>query len=290
MFQPSLLKSALAAVAFIEVAQAVPPIRTSLQDKLDYADFDAAMTAAGGFQWEAVPVLSNDGYNLVMFHLFADAAEVQLPNTKGPLMLQAGIFSDTMDWLERDDPAALPTALQLGVRGYDVWMTSSRGRQFSDTHVLWSKDDPATLQNYWNYSFEKIGLNDIEAFVDKIIEVRGADLCDKVTMVPHGTGFSEDLVAAARVAGIANKVGQITSLAPCLDINTSEFAVGTGEMPTMEAVYGRLSTLPIYPAGISDPVLEAFCDFDAANTFICNTIIKPALAKGYYKELSNYYY
>ena len=142
----------------------------------------------------------------MLFHIFADAAEVVLPNTKGPIMLQSGLFSDTLDWLERDDPAAFPTALQLAQRGYDVWMTSGRGRQFSDTHTTWNKDDPSTQGDYWNYSFETIGLSDIEAFVDKIIEERGSKNCDKVTLVPHGTSFSEDLVAATRVAGLANKV------------------------------------------------------------------------------------
>lgn len=121
-------------------------------------------------------------------------------------MLQSGIFSNTLDWLQRDDSAQLPTALQLATRGYDVWLSSGRGRQFSDTHTTYSIADPLTRDQYWNYSFEDVGLTDVEAFVDKIIEERGGANCDKVTLVPHGTSMSEDLVAAARVPGLATKV------------------------------------------------------------------------------------
>lgn len=109
MFQPQLLKSALAALSVLQLGAGA--VATSDQDKIDYADFEAAMQAAGSFQWEAVPVTSSDGYNLMLFHITADSAEVAIPLTKGPIMLQAGLFSNTLDWLQRSDAGSLPTAL-----------------------------------------------------------------------------------------------------------------------------------------------------------------------------------
>ena len=48
------MKSALAAIAVLDVI--AKAVKTSKDDKLTYADFEAAMQTAGSFQWEAVPV------------------------------------------------------------------------------------------------------------------------------------------------------------------------------------------------------------------------------------------
>lgn len=39
----------------------------------------------------------------------------------------------------------------------------------SDTHTIWSKDDPMTQDLYWNYTFEDIGMEDVETFIDAVI-------------------------------------------------------------------------------------------------------------------------
>ena len=151
------MKSALAAVAFVESAKAA---MTRPQDRNAYPAFASAMEAAGGFQWEPVPVTSNM-YDLMMFHLIGDNAGLDLPSTKGPILLSTGMYSDMLDWLERDDTFQMPVAFQLAQRGYDVWLASGRGRQFSNTHLLWSSSDPVTAPYYWDYTFEDIGMEDV---------------------------------------------------------------------------------------------------------------------------------
>ena len=46
------------------------------------------------------------GYNLMLYRIIGDAAQAPVTNTKGPLMLMHGMFSNTFDWLERTDTLA----------------------------------------------------------------------------------------------------------------------------------------------------------------------------------------
>lgn len=75
--------------------------------------------------------------------------------------------------------------------------------------------DPVQNGQYWDYSFHNEGLEDVPAFVDSIIAARpGA--CNKVTIVAHSTAVNSSLVAASRIPKLADKVGMITGLGPCL--------------------------------------------------------------------------
>lgn len=81
---------------------------TSESDKLTYPEFESAMQTAGGYQWEAVPVTNASGYNLVLFHLIGDSVGLDFMDTRGPVLLQSGIFSNATDWLERIDTLQPP--------------------------------------------------------------------------------------------------------------------------------------------------------------------------------------
>ena len=58
------------------------------------------MDAAGaGFGWQSVPVTSASGYELNMFRLISPTAD-----TKGPVLLTSGLYSEALDWLSQSDP------------------------------------------------------------------------------------------------------------------------------------------------------------------------------------------
>jgi hypothetical protein len=75
------------------------------------------------------------------------------------VLLQAGMFSDTLDWLSVSYSTELNAVpLQLALIGYDMWISSGRGRLFSDTHVLYDKDDAVSgAAEYWDYTFQDVG-------------------------------------------------------------------------------------------------------------------------------------
>lgn len=70
MIQAKMLQAALAALSMLETVQA---IKTKQKDILDYPDFEAKVQAEGGFQWEAYPITTPAGYNVVLFRLIGDA-------------------------------------------------------------------------------------------------------------------------------------------------------------------------------------------------------------------------
>lgn len=118
--------------------------------------------------------MTGDGYNLVLFRLIADTNGEEFEQTKGPLLLTHGAFSDTTDWLTRlngesSDPAV---AVQLALKDYDVFIAAGRSRQFTRSHQTLNYDDPADRAEYHDYSFEDVGLEDVPAFIDAIVEQR----------------------------------------------------------------------------------------------------------------------
>ena len=83
----------------------------------------------------------------------------------------------------------------MALEGYDVWVGCTRGRGYT-LDFDESKLDPA---NYWEFSYEDIGNEDIVSMVDRIIAERNSpsDGCSKITIVTHSTGANAVLVAAS---------------------------------------------------------------------------------------------
>ena len=80
------------------------------------------------FQWQSYDVQTDEGYNIVLFRVTANAAGIPFVSTKGPLLLMHGAFSDSLDWIKCQDVALPSVAAQLAEDGYDVWISSGRGR------------------------------------------------------------------------------------------------------------------------------------------------------------------
>ena len=76
--------------------------------------------------------------------------------------------------------ASLPGGLVE--RGYEVWLGNNRGARFSNRN---KRDGDWSLKEKWDYSFAEMGVYDIPAFVDKIIEVTGKP---KVTLMGISLG------------------------------------------------------------------------------------------------------
>ena len=52
--------------------------------------------------------------------------------------------------------------------GYDVWLGNNRGNIFSYEHekLDWIKDE----KEYWNFSFPELGMFDLPAMVETVVE------------------------------------------------------------------------------------------------------------------------
>ena len=84
-----------------------------------------------------------------------------------PLHLVHGMGDSLVGWasfgiLDISLPLALADA------GFDVWVGSNRGAKYSNRHV---RDPDWSLEERWDFSFAEMGIYDMPAFLDKIIEV-----------------------------------------------------------------------------------------------------------------------
>jgi len=61
--------------------------------------------------------------------------------------------------------------LQLADLGYDIWMGSNRGTEYSQGHKTLTIDDRA----YWEFTFSEMGLYDDPANITFIKEQTGVD-------------------------------------------------------------------------------------------------------------------
>lgn len=262
MFESSLLKGAIAALYFLDKAEAI--ITTSNEDKTMFPDFAAAMESSGNFAWKSHSVISN-GYNLKMFQIIGDDLGNELLGEKGSVMLHHGMYSDATDWLVRGtDITQSSTAMQLAAAGHDVWLTMGRGRQYSRTHLWLDPDslDLAVRDLYWDYTFEDVGREDIPKFIDTILANRKLGDCNQVTVMPHGTGVNETLIAAINMADFNDKVKKIVGLAPCLDVSTNSMVIDSNEPNTVVTLYALFKSYGISNIFAADYMknLQAMCD------------------------------
>ena len=170
MFQSSLLKGALCALTLLEITTKAA---TSLEDSAKFVDFAAVMAIEGiNYEWKSHPVTTDTGYQIMMFRITADPTGAPLVPTKGPVLLLHGMFSDPTDFFSRTDETTAALPIQLAMDGYDVWIGCSRGRPNTLEHTTLDKTDSEGKKNYWNFSFEEIGKEDITSMVDNIIAAR----------------------------------------------------------------------------------------------------------------------
>lgn len=59
--------------------------------------------------------------------------ETVVPGVKQPMYMQHGLIDDGGTWIFNN--AALDLALEFVDRGYDIWITNSRGTVYSNKHT-----------------------------------------------------------------------------------------------------------------------------------------------------------
>lgn len=280
-----MLQAALAAMASLE---AVKAIATSSADKLKYPSFSAKMDACYGHQWKAYPVTTATGYNLTLFRIIGDEAQVAYAGAKGPILLLEGLYSDAQDWITCAEEENDSIAVQLAERGHDVWIGQTRGREYSTSHKTLILPDQD--KEFWNYSFDNIGREDIPALVDTVIANRfGPTNCNKVTLVTHSSGLSASLVGAIKVPGFSEKVGQINGLAPCIALNLEKFVLPQArDLTSIQAFYNILDmagmTHLFGPSYAED--VQKLCNFPIYGPIMCDNFFHPSLVSPALKQQS----
>ncbi|XWS50702.1 hypothetical protein CRYUN_Cryun12cG0109200 [Craigia yunnanensis] len=115
-----------------------------------------------GYPYEAIHVITADGYVLLL-------ERIPRRDARKAVYLQHGILDSSMGWVSNGIVGS--PAFAAFDQGFDVFLGNFRGL-VSREHV----DKNISSQQYWRYSINEHGTEDIPAMIEKIDEVKTAEL------------------------------------------------------------------------------------------------------------------
>ncbi|KAL5818013.1 hypothetical protein ACOSQ3_026391 [Xanthoceras sorbifolium] len=115
-----------------------------------------------GYPYEAIHVVTSDGYVLLL-------ERIPRRDARKAVYLQHGILDTSMGWVSNGIVGS--PAFAAYDQGYDVFLGNFRGL-VSREHV----DKNISSRQYWRYSINEHGTEDIPALIEKIHEIKTSEL------------------------------------------------------------------------------------------------------------------
>ncbi|KAM5571106.1 hypothetical protein ABKV19_011627 [Rosa sericea] len=115
-----------------------------------------------GYPYEAIHVITSDGYVLLL-------ERIPRRDSRKAVYLQHGILDSSMGWVSNGVVGS--PAFAAYDQGYDVFLGNFRGL-VSREHI----DKSISSRQYWQYSINELGTQDIPAMIEKIHQVKTAEL------------------------------------------------------------------------------------------------------------------
>ncbi|CAI0450651.1 unnamed protein product, partial [Linum tenue] len=115
-----------------------------------------------GYPYEAIRVITSDGYVLLL-------ERIPRRDSRKAVYLQHGVMDSSMGWVSNGVVGS--PAFAAYDQGYDVFLGNLRGL-VSREHI----DKNISSRQYWRYSINEHGMEDIPAMVEKIHDVKTTEL------------------------------------------------------------------------------------------------------------------
>ncbi|XP_018457806.1 uncharacterized protein LOC108828569 isoform X2 [Raphanus sativus] len=115
-----------------------------------------------GYPYEAIRVVTSDGYGLLL-------ERIPRRDARKAVYLQHGILDSSMGWVSNGVVGS--PAFAAYDQGYDVFLGNFRGLVSRD-HV----NKNISSKEYWRYSINEHGTEDIPAMIEKIHEIKTSEL------------------------------------------------------------------------------------------------------------------
>lgn len=106
--------------------------------------------------------------------------------------------------------------------GYDVWLINNRGNFYSKKHI--SKDLRGFFGEFWDFSWDLIGLYDYSAFIDFVREKTNKD---KVHIIAHSQGTAATMCLLSERPEFNEKVIAVSLMGPIGFLGHSTGIFGT---------------------------------------------------------------
>ncbi|XP_051115761.1 uncharacterized protein LOC127240936 isoform X2 [Andrographis paniculata] len=185
-----------------------------------------------GYPYEAIRVVTADGYVLVL-------ERIPRRDSRKVVFLQHGILDSSMGWVSNGVIGS--PAFAAFDQGYDVYLGNFRGL-VSREHI----NKNMSSRQYWNYSINEHGTQDIPAMIEKIHEIKISELNSnqadaeevtnsdqpyKICAVCHSLGGAAILiyVVTARIEEKPHRLSRMILLSPAGFHDDSNFMFAAAE-------------------------------------------------------------
>ncbi|XP_026673789.1 lipase 3-like isoform X2 [Ceratina calcarata] len=160
-----------------------------------------------GYEAEIHKVITEDGYILEIHRLPRRRidCESNFATAKRPVLIQHGLSGSSADWILLGPGRTL--AYMLVDAGYDVWLGNNRGNVYSRNHISMLPNE----RNFWNFSFHELGVYDLPATIDYILDRTN---CDKLYYIGHSQGTTQFWVTMSQRPSYNAKIQLMVGLAP----------------------------------------------------------------------------
>jgi len=159
-----------------------------------------------GYPVEIHNVTTADGY-ILQLHRIPYGKKCGAAEGKRVIFVQHGLLCDSSNWVTSGPDKSL--AFMLADECYDVWLGNARGNTYSRRHVTFDPD--VDKEAYWSYSFHEMGVYDLPANFDYIMELTGTD---GLYYAGHSMGTTMFWICMAERPEYNAKIKLMNALAP----------------------------------------------------------------------------
>ncbi|XP_047985167.1 lipase 3-like [Leguminivora glycinivorella] len=151
-----------------------------------------------GYSAELHRVVTKDGYVLGLHRI--PHGKNGSPGPRPVVFVMHGLMSASSHFVHLGSEYAL--AYNLADAGYDVWMGNHRGNRYSREHVSLNPNDSVEKLEFFDYSYEDVGLIDLPAMIDYAL---AASRQEKLHYIGHSQGGTVFLALASLDPEYSNK-------------------------------------------------------------------------------------
>ncbi|XP_072140747.1 lipase 3-like [Dermacentor andersoni] len=202
----------------------------------------AELVRSKGYPAEEHVTVTEDGYVLSLQRVPRGARQLPGPFTGPPVLLVHGLLSSAAVWVLNYPHQSL--GFLLADAGYDVWLGNYRGTPYSKGHIEFSDSD----SRYWDFSLDEVGLLDLPALVDYVLDHTG---WPQLFLVGFSQGSAAAWAMLADKPHYNNKILLLAALAPVANMtfirSPARFLVPISPILTASAIVAHQGRLLVRP-------------------------------------------
>lgn len=208
-------------------------------------------------------VLTSDGYLITIFRVRKNTDTIGIP-----FLLQHGVECSSDDFIIAGPNSAL--AYLLADEGYDVWLGNSRGNKYGRRHVTLSPE----CGEFWEFSFNEIGLYDLPAIIDYILDTTNTS---QLVFAGHSEGTTAFFIMCAEKPEYNDNISLMVALSAVVFMNDIRSPLlrligqSADFLPTLYHALGLYELLP--RDEVITTIESTFCGSPEIAELICQNII-----------------